>query len=122
MGAHPINLAIRFLLELSALLAIGFWAWRQGDGWVRFALAIVLPLIVAILWGTFAVPDDPSRSGAAPIAISGTLRLMFELAVFASAVWALYDLGYTKLYWLLGIIVLLHYIASYDRIQWLINQ
>ncbi len=122
MGSHPINLAIRFLLELSALLTMGVWGWRQSEGWFRFVLAPGIPIIVAVVWGTFAVPNDPSRSGAAPIAVPGILRLAIELAVFALAIWALADLGYTSPSWILGIMVAIHYITSYDRILWLITQ
>ena len=122
MGSHPINLAIRFLLELSALLAMGVWGWRQGEGWVRFVLAVGIPIIVAVVWGVFAVPNDPSRSGTAPVAVPGILRLAIELAVFVLAIWALYDLGYPGLGWILGIVVAIHYITSYDRILWLIAQ
>jgi uncharacterized protein DUF2568 len=122
MGSHPINLAIRFLLELSALLAMGFWGWQQSDGVLRFIIAIGIPIIVGAVWGIFAVPNDPSRSGKAPIVIPGILRLVIELAVFALAIWALYDLKYVRLSWILGIIVTIHYITSYDRIRWLITQ
>jgi len=122
MGSHPINLAIRFLLELSALLAMGVWGWRQSEGWLRFLLALSIPIMAAVVWGTFAVPNDPSRSGAAPIAVPGLLRLAIELAVFVFATWALYDLGATGLSWTLGIIVAVHYIISYDRIRWLISR
>ena len=117
MGSHPINLALRFLLELSALLALGVWGWRYSDGWLRFVLALGLPIIAAVVWGTFAVPNDPSRSGAAPVAVPGTLRLVIEAAIFIAAVWALYDTGFTGLSWGLGIIVILHYpglIRSYS--------
>jgi hypothetical protein len=122
MGSHPINLAIRFVLELSALLAMGVWGWQQSEGRLRFVLAVGMPLIAAVLWGVFAVPHDPSRSGTAPIAVPGMLRLALELAVFAFATWALYHVGATKLSWTLGIIVTIHYLVSYDRILWLIKQ
>jgi hypothetical protein len=122
MSSNPINLAVRFLLELSALLAIGFWGWRQGEGSFRFVLAIGLPLIAAVLWGTFAVPDDPSRSGKAPVPVPGIVRLVLELAFFAFATWALYNAGATQLSWLLGGVTLVHYILSYDRLWWLIRQ
>jgi hypothetical protein len=122
MGSNPINLAIRFLLELSALVTMGVWGWRQGQGWLRVVLALGIPLIAAVIWGTFAVPNDPSRSGAAPIAVPGMLRLAIELAFLIFATWALYDLGVTTLSWTLGVIVALHYIASYDRILRLIRQ
>jgi len=63
MGSHPINLIIRFVLELLALLAVGFWAWKSFDGALQYILGIGLPILMTIVWGTFAVPDDPSRSG-----------------------------------------------------------
>ncbi len=119
MGSHPVNLALRFLLELAALLALGVWGWQQSEGWLRIVLTIAVPIIAAAIWGTFNVPHDPSRSGAAPVAVPGMLRLAIELALFLVATWALYDTGYTSLSWVLGIIVALHYIASYDRIHWL---
>jgi hypothetical protein len=122
MGSHPINLAIRFLLELSALVSMGVWGWRQSESWFRFLLALSAPIVAAVVWGTFAVPNDPSRSGAAPVAVPGILRLGIELVFFIFATWALYDLGFTRLSWTLGIIVALHYITSYDRILWLITQ
>ena len=122
MGSDPINPSIRFLLELTALLAIGVWGWKQNDGWLQFVLALGIPIIVAAIWGTFAVPDDPSRSGAAAIVVSGVVRLAIELAVFAFATWTLHDLGFTRLGWIFGILVVVHYVISYDRIMWLIIQ
>ena len=122
MGSNPINLAVRFLLELAALYAFGYWGWTQHDGGMRFALAIGLPLIAAALWGTFAVPNDPSRSGKAPVPVSGIIRLVLELAFFAIATWLLFDAG--QLLWAktLGVSTLIHYLISYDRITWLLKQ
>ena len=122
MGLHPINLAIRFLLEVVALLAVGVWGWNQSDGWFRFVLMLGIPLVAAVVWGTFAVPNDPSRSGSAPIAVPGILRLVIEAVIFIFAVLVLYDLGFTTLSGLFGIIVVIHYLASYDRVLWLIRQ
>ena len=122
MGSHPINLAIRFVLELAALFSLGLWGWRSGSGWLRFALASLVPIIAAVLWGTFAVPGDPSRSGTAPVAVPGVLRLVLELGIFACAAWALHHAGFTRASWMLGIIVALHYLISYDRILWLVNR
>ena len=121
MGSHPINLLIRFLLEIIALMSVGMWGWRQSDGWLRFVLAIGIPIILAVIWGTFAVPGDPSRSGAAPIVTPGVIRLAIELGFFALATWSLYDMGLIKLSLAFGTFVVLHYVASYDRIKWLIS-
>lgn len=119
MGSHPINLTIRFLLEIAALIVIGVWGWNQSEGWTQYILALGLPIILATIWGTFAVPNDPSRSGKSPIAIPGMMRLIIELAIFSIATWALYDLGYARSVWIFGSIVAIHYLVSYDRIEWL---
>ena len=116
------NLAIRFLLEIAALLAMGVWGWWQSEHWWRYILAIGIPILAATIWGVFAVPKDPSRSGSAPIAVPGFLRLLIELSVFTYAIWALYDLNYNRISMVLGLIVAIHYILSYDRVIWLIRQ
>ena len=121
MGTNPINLTFRFLLELTALLSLGYWGWNSTSGWIRFLLAIVYPVIAAALWGIFAVPEDPSRSGKAPVPVPGWLRLLLELSIFGSACWALNDAGLPKQAWVLGSLVLIHYLLSYDRILWLIK-
>ncbi len=122
MGSHPVNLAVRFLLELCALAVAGYWGWAVYKGRWRLLLALGLPLLLAILWGTFAVPDDPSRSGQAPVPVPGILRLILELAVFAFAAWALYTVGRPALGVILAAVVVAHYVASYDRITWLVHQ
>ena len=122
MGSHPINLAVRFLLEMIALLAIGYWGWHQGQGFVAFLLAGGLPLLAAILWGVFAVPDDPSRSGKAPVPVPGLIRLFLELTFFTLAVWCWLATGLTVIGWVMASGVIGHYALSYDRILWLIHQ
>ena len=37
------------LLEVLALVLMAFWGWRQGVGWIRFALALGLPFIAAAI-------------------------------------------------------------------------
>jgi hypothetical protein len=122
VGSHPANLAFRFLLELLALLIIGLWGWNQDEGATRILLAVGAPAIAAALWGALAVPGDPSRSGSAPIAVPGVLRLALESLFFAFATWALYTLWSPGLGILFAIAVLVHYAISYDRIIWLISR
>ena len=121
MGSHPANLAIRFFLELMALVAMGFWGWRQGGGMTRYVLAALVPLAAAALWGIFAVPGDPSRSGSPLVAVPGALRLGLEAAFFAFAVWALYRLGNISLARTTAAALAVHYAVSYDRLAWLIR-
>lgn len=122
MGSNPINLVFRFLLEVCALVAVGFWGWYQGGGWLRFILAFGLPILFAAIWGTFNVPNDPSRSGKAPVVTRGVIRLALELTLFALATWALYDVGFAKMSFTFGALVAIHYALSYDRIKWLLSK
>jgi hypothetical protein len=122
MGSHPINLAVRFILELAAWGAMGYWGWTQAEGPLRFVLAIGLPVAAAAIWGTFAVPNDPSRSGRAPVPVPGVVRLGIELVTFGFGAWALYDTGSTTLSLIFAAIVVVHYLVSYDRVAWLIRQ
>jgi hypothetical protein len=116
LGSNPINLAFRFFLELAALIAMGYWGWRTGQGWL---LMLGVPLVAAALWGIFRVDNDP---GKAPVRVPGLLRLGLELAYFGFATWALYDTGAIVWSSLLGLAVIVHYLVSYDRILWLLRQ
>src|ERR1019366_7635457 len=79
----PWLLHLRFALEVGSLIALGGWARRTaGRGLVGWAAALATALIVAVLWGTFAVRGDPSRSGRAPVPVPGWLRIALEMAVF----------------------------------------
>ena len=122
MGSNPINLAVRFILEMTGLVALGWWGWNQGEGVLRFMLALGIPFLAAVIWGTFAVPDDPSRSGEARVPVPGIVRLVLELAFFIAATLSLFAVGVTTLGWIYGIAVLIHYVVSYDRVMWLVRQ
>ena len=89
------------------------------EEWPRYVLAIVLPLSLAVVWGVFAVPGDPSRSGQAPVPVSGMIRLLLELAVFAVAVWCLYASDARGAALVLAVATVGHYLLSYDRVAWL---
>lgn len=121
MGKNPINLAVRFILEIIALVALGAWARAQFSGALGFVLMILIPLLAAVAWGIFNVEGDPSRSGKAPVSVPGFVRLLVELVILGSATWALFTLNPTY-GWIFGIVTLLHYILSYDRIAWLLQR
>lgn len=78
------NLALRFILELCALAALGYWGFRTGNGgFVKIVLGIGAPVIAAIVWGLFVSPK-------ATYDIGDPARLAVEIAVFGSASVALY--------------------------------
>ena len=122
MGSHPLNLALRFILEVAALFALGYWGWTQHEGIWRYIWAAGLVIAAAVTWGTFAVPDDPSRSGRAPVPVPGPLRLLLELAFFAAGAWAFFAAGQPVWGIILGAATLVHYALSYDRIRWLLGR
>lgn len=121
MGSHPINLGVRFVLEIIALISVGIWGWNKSDGFLKFVLGIGLPILLGAIWATFAAPDDPSRSGQTVIATPGAIRLLIELAIFAIAAFAIYSLEQAKYSYAFAISVIIHYIISYDRILWLLK-
>jgi hypothetical protein len=119
MADNPLNLALRFFLELAALVAMGYWGWTQHDGFARWLLAIGVPVVAAAAWGIFRVPGDP---GDAPVPVPGLVRLTLEFAFFSGATWALFAAGRPSWGWAFGIVTLLHYAASYDRVARLVRQ
>jgi hypothetical protein len=112
MNTNPINLAVRFLLEIAMLITFGYWGWHITRGWMQYTAALAFPVIAAVLWGVFRIQNDPK---AAPVEVPGLVRLLLEWALFGGAVLALFNLGHFTLSLVMAIIVKLHYIASYDR-------
>jgi Protein of unknown function (DUF2568) len=54
------NLALRFLLGLCALVALGYWGIKTGSGAIaEVALGIGAPLVAAVVWGVFVAPRAP---------------------------------------------------------------
>ena len=119
---HPVNLALRFILEMVAIIYFGIWGYHQSGTGLRILLAIILPLGFAVLWGVFAVKDDPSRSGKTVVNTPGILRLLLELGLFAAASWMMLDMDYSTIALVFGAVVVIHYFLSFDRIAWLLKQ
>lgn len=121
MSHNPVNLGFRFVLEVVALVAIGYWGWSLSVGPLRYLLALGFPLLAAAAWGVFRVPGDTSASGKAILPVPGILRLILELAFFALAAWGLAQTGWSTLAMILAAAVALHYALSFDRITWLLR-
>lgn len=118
MSQHPLNLALRFVLELTMLAALGIWGWTQHAGAWRVLLAVGLPLIAAALWGAFRVPED---HGKGLVNVSGYIRLTLEAALFIAAVAAFAASGWRTAALVFGLVTALHYLASYDRVARLLR-
>ena len=132
----PGQLVLRFLLELGALVSVGALAAHVakivlghsqlvpiGAIWIfAWLAALIVAGLVAVLWGVFAVQGDPSRSGRAPVAIPGWLRLALELLVFGLGAVALAALGEFKLLALDVLALVVHHAGTLPRLRWLLQQ
>lgn len=97
-----INLALRFILEICALVSLGYWGFHSDKGYmVKILLGIGSPLLMAIIWGTFVSPK-------APIPIRGIRRLLLELIIFGFATLSLYNAGHPVLTLIFAILVILN--------------
>lgn len=121
MSLYFLNLAIRFVLEMTALIGVGIWAWGLSDGGMRYVFAIGIPMMMSAIWGVFNVKGDPSRSGNAPVVVPGLLRLLIELIFFAFGAWTLIAAGHTSFGQVFIVIVIIHYLASFNRVSWLLK-
>lgn len=121
-SVNSLNLALRFILELACLGGIGLASWQLASNSWRWVLVILVPLAAATAWGVFAVLDDPSRSGNAPIAVSGWIRLTIELVILGSGVAGYYLVGNLKIAATLTALLIVHYVLSYERIVWLLGR
>jgi hypothetical protein len=116
------NLGLRFVLELAALVGLACGGCAAGSGPSRVLLAVVFAVLGALVWGVFAVPDDPSRSGSAPVRVPGPLRLLLELLVLLGGVGGYLGLGWTTVAAVdLGLVVV-HLAFSTGRLRWLVAQ
>ncbi|WP_246673718.1 MULTISPECIES: DUF2568 domain-containing protein [unclassified Mesorhizobium] len=116
------NLTLRFLLELSALLGLGMAGWSLFEGWWHWVLALALPLIAAALWGIFAVPGDPSRSGSAPVQVPGAVRLALEFVVMFGGAAGFHVAGHAATGTIMAVLIVISYVFSLDRLAWLLRQ
>lgn len=67
--------------------AIGWWGFGKGNTEVaKYALAASLVLLASVLWGIFAAPKSKRR-------LPLVQRLLFELCMFLTAAFLLYQSG-----------------------------
>ena len=85
------NLVLRFLLELAALAALGYWgATGRGSALARALLGVGAPAAAALFWGAFVAPR-------ARVVLPTAVRMALGLAVFGCAAAALAARGHGRL-------------------------
>ena len=76
-----LNLALRFACELAALVAVAWLGWQTSP-----VLAVVFPLVVAVVWGLGIAPRARRRW-------PDPARFLVELVIFATATAAFVVVG-----------------------------
>ena len=69
----PLNLGLRFVLELCMLVAFGIWGFSEN-----IVLGVAAPLAAAIVWGLWIAPKATRR-------LRDPARLAVELLLFGAA-------------------------------------
>jgi hypothetical protein len=101
------NLALRFVLELCALGALGYWGFKTGGGlMMKIGLGIGAPLVAAVVWGTFVSPR-------ATVQLPGLVVLLLQVLVFGLAAAGLVVTGHRTLALVFGVIVAINAILMY---------
>ncbi|HEX5368057.1 MAG TPA: YrdB family protein [Dehalococcoidia bacterium] len=69
---RAVNDLVRFLLELCAVAAAGYWGFGIADGVFAWLLGIGAPVLIIALWGALVSPKAEARLPDPP-------RLIIEL-------------------------------------------
>ncbi|WP_306365730.1 DUF2568 domain-containing protein [Nocardiopsis sp. CC223A] len=120
MSQRPWMLVVRLLLELTALVALGCAVWLLLPD-LRWSAPFAVPLLAATVWGVFAVPGDPSRSGDAPIPVPRPVRLLVEWAVLFGSAAALAAAGAVPAASAFAGVLVVYHLCAYDRVLWLLG-
>jgi len=85
------NLALRFLLEVAALVALGYWGFHAGSNdAVHWILGIGAPLVAAVVWGLFVAPRRRFE-------VSDAAWVLFQVVIFGAAIVGLVASGQTTI-------------------------
>jgi hypothetical protein len=111
----PANAAVRFGLELGALVGVAALGWQLGG----VVVAVLLVAVAAAAWATFRVPGDP---GDAPVAVRGIVRLFLEIDVFTVATIGMALAWGAAVAVPFAVVVVVHYATTTERVRWLLSR
>ena len=113
MSQNAAVLALHFLMELSAIAAAAYWGWTTRAGMARWAWAIGLPLLLAVIWALFrAAGDGPDPT----VTIPGFARLVLELVILGSGAFLLWRAGQSSLAGVFVALIIVDFALQYDRV------
>lgn len=118
---HPINLALRFGLEIVALYAMSSRVYAMYSSPENWFYAILSAVLAGAIWTIFKVPGDKSSNGKAIVPINGVLRFLIEFSFFFVAVFLLIVDESYSFAGIFGFFIFMHYLTSLDRFVWLLK-
>jgi hypothetical protein len=104
------NDVLRFLLELGALAALGYWGFTTGSGASAWVLGLGAPIAAAVFWGLVVAPK-------ARFPVSQAWRAALGLVVFGFATAALVASGSMILGIVFGALALLNAVVMVARAE-----
>ena len=119
---NNLNLILRFLLETVAFISPAFYIASITSSYLSIILPILTTLTLAAIWGIFAVPNDPSRSGKTVVKTPGWIRLILEQCIFTFGAYCIWQLGYETTAWVFLGVVVVHNLMFWERNAWLVRQ
>ena len=88
---ESVNLAVRFVVELGGLFALGFWGFQRGETErQRYAMASVAALSAAGLWALLVAPNAPVDPGS-------VIRVALQVLILGAAAVAIFAVGRPRL-------------------------
>ncbi len=100
------NVGLRALMELSIIVALGYWGYKTGESTsAKILLAIGAPLLGFGFWGLV----DFRKAGS----LAEPLRWIQELVISGLAAFAWYMAGSQAWGWALGGISIVHHVLVY---------
>jgi hypothetical protein len=118
---HPANRLLGLSLEIMCAIGVGEWIWSRASGPFRLLIAILVPLLLALVWVVFTPADEPGRKRRTIVPIPGWGRLLLEIVLFIFALFCFVALGQSILALALVMALLLHFFWSAERVVWLIR-
>jgi len=103
-GIKVVNLGVRFLLEIMALIILGYWGFQISQSTImKIILGIGAPLLTAVIWGMFGAPK-------ASYLLTGFPFLLLEIIIFGLPVVALFFIEKQNLAYIYGLITVINLI------------
>ncbi len=102
-----LNLALAFLVELAALVALAFWGVHTGgNALAKVGLGIGAPLLLAVFLGAFMAPRSKRH-------LTGITYLTVKIVIFALAALALIAADQLALGVIFGVVAILNALLAY---------